>query len=214
MLLGQITDLKSDVPVGAKIEVYDADKKQLIATHESNDESGKFSFNLLAGKNYALSITAPFYIFYSDFIAASDSVRYGQMEKDFKVQKLERGAKIILRNLYFDEGKATIKPESTNELNRLFQLLAKNSKLVIEISGHSDSQGSAPQNQGLWESRAKAVYDYYVSEGIPRERLQVKGYGKTQPIVTDEQIAQLKTKKEKDAAHAKNRRIEVKVITY
>ena len=58
--------------------------------------------------------------------------------------------------------------------------------LKIEISGHTDSKGSAEMNQKLSENRAKAVVDYLLKAGIPTNRLTFKGYGKDQPISTNE----------------------------
>jgi outer membrane protein OmpA-like peptidoglycan-associated protein len=208
-LMGIVKDPKSDVPVEAKIEIYDADNNKLIATVQSNEETGRYSQVLQVGKNYGISVNTKYYIFYSDYISAEDSIKYGEMVRDIHLQKLERGSKIILRNLSFEDGKATLKKESSAELNRVFQLLAKNPKLTIEIGGYSDSQSTNPQ---IWELRAKEVMDYLVTEGIPRERIQARGYGKSNPIYTDQQIAEMKSKKEKDAAHAKNRRVEIKVV--
>ncbi len=67
------------------------------------------------------------------------------------------------------------------------------------IDGHTDSDGSAKLNQGLSESRAKAVLDYIVSRGVATERLTSRGFGEDTPIASN------RTR----AGKAKNRRVEI-----
>jgi outer membrane protein OmpA-like peptidoglycan-associated protein len=73
----------------------------------------------------------------------------------------------------------------------------------IEISGHTDNRGSAELNQKLSENRAKAVVDYLVAKGINPSRLEYKGYGKDQPIATNDT----------DAGRQENRRTEFKILS-
>jgi outer membrane protein OmpA-like peptidoglycan-associated protein len=65
----------------------------------------------------------------------------------------------------------------------------------------------------LSANRAKAVVDYLVSKGIDKKRLESQGFGKEQPIISDESIAKLKTEKAKEQAHQSNRRTEFKIIS-
>ena len=98
------------------------------------------------------------------------------------------------------------------ELERVHKLMTENPGLRIEISGHTDTQGSASYNQQLSENRAKAVVDYLITAGIDKSRLTYKGYGETQPIISDAEIAKMGTKALQDEAHAQNRRTEFKVL--
>lgn len=88
-----------------------------------------------------------------------------------------------------------------------------NPKLVIEISGHTDTQGSPVYNQQLSENRAKAVVEYLTAMGIPAARFQYKGYGEEKPIISDLEISKMKTQAQKDKAHAFNRRTEFKILS-
>lgn len=88
-----------------------------------------------------------------------------------------------------------------------------NPRLIIELSGHTDTQGSATHNQLLSENRAKTVVEYLTAMGIPAGRFQFKGYGEEQPIISDAEIAKMKSPTEKDKAHAYNRRTEFKIIS-
>jgi outer membrane protein OmpA-like peptidoglycan-associated protein len=82
-------------------------------------------------------------------------------------------------------------------------LLNENPTLKIEISGHTDSIGKAPDNLKLSQSRAKAVVDYLVSKKIAATRLTSKGFGSTKPVAPN------KT----EEGRAMNRRTEMKVIS-
>jgi outer membrane protein OmpA-like peptidoglycan-associated protein len=128
------------------------------------------------------------------------------------MKKVKVGESIILRNIFFDLDKYSLKPESQTELDRLLQLLEDNPTLVIEISGHTDTQGSADYNQRLSEDRAKAVVDFLVANGISRDRFEYKGYGESKPLVSDADILKMKSKTQKDEANAQNRRTEFKIL--
>jgi outer membrane protein OmpA-like peptidoglycan-associated protein len=88
----------------------------------------------------------------------------------------------ILENIQFETAKATLLPISFEELDKIVTSLHKNRVIKIEIQGHTDNTGTAVTNQRLSENRALAVQQYLIQKGIASERLQVKGYGDTQPI--------------------------------
>jgi outer membrane protein OmpA-like peptidoglycan-associated protein len=90
--------------------------------------------------------------------------------------------------------------------------LRKNPQLKIEIQGHTDSRGDATKNLQLSEARAKAVYEFLLLEGIAANRLTFKGYGSTQPIVSNAAIANLSEAAQIEAAHQKNRRTCYKIV--
>ena len=113
------------------------------------------------------------------------------------------GNKIVLKNIFFDFDKATLRPESTAELERLTKLLVDVPTMRIEISGHTDNKGSATYNQTLSENRAKSVVEYLISKGIVAARLEFKGYGLQQPIAPNET----------DEGRQLNRRTEFKILS-
>ena len=116
--------------------------------------------------------------------------------------KVEVGTKVVLRNIFFETGKATLKPESYAELSNVLKFMEDNPSIRLEISGHTDNVGSRRVNQKLSEDRARAVVDYLVSKGIDRSRLESKGYADTQPVATNDT----------SEGRALNRRVEFKVI--
>ena len=113
------------------------------------------------------------------------------------------GTKIVLKNIFFDFAKATLRSSSFPELDRLYSLLQEYPKMRIEIGGHTDNRGSKALNVKLSAARAKAVVDYLIKKGISTSRLESKGYAFDQPIATN------KT----DEGRQQNRRVEFKVLS-
>ena len=109
---------------------------------------------------------------------------------------------MILKNIFFDTDKFNLKEESRSELAKLIQLLKGNPGIHIEISGHTDNQGTADYNLVLSRNRAQAVYDYLIINGITKERLSYSGFGLTRPIDSNDT----------EEGRANNRRTEFKVV--
>lgn len=106
--------------------------------------------------------------------------------------------KFITYGITFDVGKATIKPESMGEINRIVRLMNENPALKFSVEGHTDSTGSAAGNQTLSESRAQAIVAKLVEQGIAADRLTAAGKGQNTPIADNAT----------DEGRAKNRRVE------
>ena len=106
--------------------------------------------------------------------------------------------KFITYGITFDVGKATIKPESMGEINRIVQLMNENPTLKFSVEGHTDSTGNAASNQTLSEKRSQAIVDKLVELGIAKDRLTAVGKGQNNPIADNST----------DEGRAKNRRVE------
>lgn len=102
--------------------------------------------------------------------------------KKENVFEVKKGDKIVLRHVLFVQSKAEFLPESYTELDQLVATLKQFPQIVIEVSGHSDNQGSRELNIRLSEERAEKVKDYLVQNGIESKRINVKGYGPDKPI--------------------------------
>ena len=89
----------------------------------------------------------------------------------------------ITQQIQFDFNKATIKPVSFPILDAVYDVLAANPKITIEVQGHTDNVGQAAYNQKLSQQRAESVRSYLARKGIPDARLVAKGYGMAQPLV-------------------------------
>ena len=203
ILKGVVTDEKTNQPIEAAIELVDNERNEVIANFHSNATSGKYLVSLPSGKNYGIAVHADGYLFHSENVDIPAATGYQEIVRDIPLKKFEVGTKIILKNIFFDLDKATLRSESVNELERLIALLNENPNLKIELSGHTDNQGSAAHNQTLSEARAKAVVDYLVAKGIKTDRLTYQGYGFNQPIAPNTT----------DEGRQLNRRTEFKIIS-
>jgi len=186
ILKGTITDSITHQPLEATIELNDNSKNELIATFKSNSASGKYLVTLPDGRNYGIAVTAPGYLFHSENFDIPPTNGFQEVVKDVELLKVAVGNKVILKNIFFDFDKSTLRPESVNELERLIKFLNDNPKVKIEIGGHTDSYGSDEYNIRLSQSRCESVVNYLITHGIAKERLRAKGYGETKPIDTNE----------------------------
>jgi outer membrane protein OmpA-like peptidoglycan-associated protein/tetratricopeptide (TPR) repeat protein len=202
ILKGLITDAAKNTPIVAKFNLIDTEKGQTIASTIS-DSTGAYQVRISQIKNYGVEINAKDYMLYLDVITIPATVSTKEILKNFKLNKIKAGAKMVLKNIYFETGKAKLTPESFPELDKVIAFLQENNDLKIEISGHTDNVGGAAYNIKLSGDRAKAVVDYMVSKGIPIEQMVSKGYGPNQPIAPNT------TAKGKQM----NRRVEFKILS-
>jgi len=98
----------------------------------------------------------------------------------------ERGCWAFGGNVFFDVDKWNIKPEAYSLVSEAANILKENPEMRIEIQGHTDSTGPEAYNQTLSEKRANAIMEYLVNKGIDSGRLEVKGYGESDPIGSNE----------------------------
>ena len=141
-------------------------------------------------------------------ISSDNPGRYSAFEKTTTelsnlASKYRTASKAVLNNIYFDFGTSRLRPESNEVLRELFNVLANNPQLKVEIAGHTDSVGPPDVNQWLSENRAKSVKKVMVDLGIPDERIVATGYGESQPFATNDN---------EEEGRELNRRIEVLVL--
>lgn len=203
ILKGTITDEYTNVPLFATLELTDLTTNKVVATFENNKTTGKYLVSLPGGKNYGITVNSDQCLFYSDNVDLSANTGYNEVVKDIQLKKIAVGSSVVLKNIFFDSGKSTLKPESEKELENLLKLLNEIPTLKIEISGHTDNVGSAAFNKNLSEKRAKAVVDYLVGKGINADRLTFMGYGFDQP----------KASNDTPEGRQENRRTEFKVLS-
>ena len=207
ILKGVITDALTTRVLEAEIEIVDNEANKVIATFKSNSATGKYLVSLPAGKNYGIAVKKEGYLFHSENFDIPKTAAFQTVEKDVQLKNLAVGSKIVLRNIFFDLDKATLRMESTAELNRLIKLMNDVPTLKIELGGHTDSRGSDTYNQQLSERRAQAVVDYLTKAGISGDRLKYAGYGETQLVNGCSNGVNCS-----DDQHQENRRTEFKVL--
>jgi outer membrane protein OmpA-like peptidoglycan-associated protein len=127
------------------------------------------------------------------------------------LSKVTKNETIRLNNIFFLPGRHTIREESRRELIMLYQIMKQNPTLKIRIEGHicclppktADGFDEDSEDFNLSTNRAKSIYDYLVSKGISKDRLDYIGFGPKKPLVYPE-----KTLQDEDM----NRRVELRVI--
>ncbi|GAB4339801.1 MAG: hypothetical protein OHK0038_19120 [Flammeovirgaceae bacterium] len=199
---GTILDSLSRKPVASQMIVKDIVKDEVVNIVNTDDLTGKFIIPLPSGRDYGISIKHPDYLFHSENFSIPVGGDFQEVEKTVLLKKIQIGSKTILKNIFFDTGEATLRPESISELNELLTFLNENSTLKVEISGHTDSVASDEYNMRLSDKRAKAVVDFLISKGIPKERMVAKGYGESQPIASNDT----------EEGRQLNRRTEMRII--
>lgn len=202
ILKGVVTDAKSGLPLEGAITVIDNDRNVVVSTLNSNSATGKYLVSLPSGRNYGITVEREGYLFKSLNVNIPKSEGFQEVVQDVALDKIEIGVGIVLNNIFYDVDKATLRPESVSELERLNKLMLDNPTLKIEIGGHTDSDGSDEHNETLSQNRAQSVVDFLVKKGIVRERMVAKGYGEKTPVVAND------TKENKQL----NRRTELKIL--
>lgn len=107
-----------------------------------------------------------------------------------------------LSNALFKFGSFNLGETEKGYLDTVADWIKSEPEINVEIGGHTDDVGSDDYNQKLSEKRAKAVYDYIISQGVEASRLSYKGYGESEPIATN------KT----ESGRQRNRRVELKIL--
>ncbi len=204
IIQGVVTNAKTTSPVGAVVLIEDINSGELLAVNKSNSVSGEYLVVLPAGRNYSVSTTSEGFFFYSENFEIPKDTSYAEITMDIALEPIEKGTKVVLNNIFFESGRAELKPISYVELNKAVDLLQKNPTMVIEIGGHTDNLGSDELNLKLSQSRADAVRDYMILAGIEEARIQSKGYGESTPIEDNST----------EEGRAANRRTEFEIVEF
>ena len=203
LLTGYVLDTIGGVePIVAKMAFFDpgtGNREALVIS----DTLGEFTARLPEPKAYAVEINATGYLYFLDIVDFTRATGDEKLQRNFFLKKVEVGTKVVLDNIYFETGKAILRPESHNALDQVFRFLENNPSMQLEISGHTDNTGSLRINQRLSRDRAKAVVDYLVNLGITQDRLISEGYADTQPVAPNNTVE----------GREKNRRVEFKVLS-
>jgi outer membrane protein OmpA-like peptidoglycan-associated protein len=105
---------------------------------------------------------------------------------DLQAKQTNRGLVMTLSDVLFDTGHATLKPGADRDMDRLAQALKDNGNTRVIIEGHTDGVGGDDYNMALSEKRAESVADALQMRGVPADRYQAKGLGKSFPVASND----------------------------
>jgi len=208
----EITDIDTefeDVQLEMVLTNKNRDEKIIIGNEEL--KSKKFNVALRTEDDYTLEVnTNTGIILYREEIENVNgrtrirkiAISSGRNKVEPKLPTLAIGDKIAMYDITFEPFSTDLNEKSKEELTRVIKLLEANPKAIIEVGGHTDSYDPYGNNKILSEKRAESVVNFLTSTGIEKDRLQVKGYGASQPIANNNTAE----------GRAKNRRFELKVV--
>jgi len=205
IVAGAVTNSKTGQPVEAKLEFRSAkalpDVSDSVYTATS-DKQGMYSVRISSTNVYTIVLEAAGYV---GILEKFDihTFEMQRVELNFKLQPIEVGATVNLKNVLFAVGTTTLLSESYDELNGVVNLLKSNPRIEIELAGHTDNRGDARKNLKLSQSRVDKVKAYLVSKGIASKRIKGKGYGGQHPIANSES----------EESRKLNRRVEFTVLS-
>jgi outer membrane protein OmpA-like peptidoglycan-associated protein len=109
-----------------------------------------------------------------------------QLNSILQTRDSARGLIVNMSDVLFDTGSSTLKPGAREKLAKISGILLAHPGLTLQIEGHTDSVGSDDFNQQLSERRSDSVRDYLAEEGVPVSSMTAKGFGKTQPVASND----------------------------
>lgn len=199
---GTVKDADTKTPLQANIQLFDVESGEKITSMTSDPKNGSFLLTLPVGKDYMYNVSKDGYLFFSENFSLKDHDTKEPFLLNVELNRVKEGVRIVLKNIFFESGKSTLKESSKTELNKLVELLTKNPSIQIEIGGHTDNVGADADNLKLSDARANEVKKYLISAGIAENRLTAKGYGETVPIADNTT----------EVGRSKNRRTEFKIV--
>ena len=184
--------------------VSDARTEDLIedATLRLNGQPTSTYTALRINQEVAVQVSAPGYLFYDTLINTGATPQQATIR--IRLLPIEKGMVLQLRNIQFEYDSYELTESSNDALEALAQLMQINPTLRIELSAHTDDQGSDRYNDKLSTLRGQAVASWLKQHGIDGERIESVGYGKRKPLVENDS----------EENRAINRRVEIKVLEF
>lgn len=182
---GKVYDVKSGLGLPSNVMLTENSKRNQGISIQT-DEDGNFIMPLPVDGSYAINVNRKGYLFYSSSWETGKESESDSIHWSIPLSPIEKGATIVLKNIFFEKKSAAINPSSYSELNELVNLMKENKGVRIEITGHTDNIGQKNDNLVLSQKRALSVSNYLVTQGISGERLTSKGYGDAKPIAPND----------------------------
>ena len=151
-------------------------------------EDGSFTQRITPGVSYLLLGTAKGFMNYKQEMTADSTDQDREYVLQFPLSSISKP--VMIDNIFFDFGRATLRAESAQSLDELVQLLNDNAGVTIEIGAHCDYVGDDDYNKRLSQQRAESVVEYLIKNGIDSKRLTARGYGESTPKTVTKKMAE------------------------
>jgi outer membrane protein OmpA-like peptidoglycan-associated protein len=193
-LKGTLINSETKKPFTGIVSIIDLDHGVEVAPKYLR-EDGSFDFSLINKRNYLIIIQG------DDFFRIEEIFFLdGDKELNFESEPIE--SKIAFESLEFENGKADILESMHKDLDKLANFMIDHPRFSLNISGHTDSQGSEESNLRLSQARADAIKAYLIYQfKIDAKRIEAHGYGSSKPIVEENS----------ESARKLNRRVEFEI---
>lgn len=200
-VFGKVMDGETNTPLKATVSLINLDSNNSVEKVRSDSVTGDYLIVITQGAQYGLFAESEGYLYKSENFNLTEKLLI-PVKINLKLEKIKPGARVVLKNIFFEFDSYNLTSTSKAELNRVLHLLNTNKTLRVEISGYTDNVGTEKYNLELSEKRAEAVYNYLVKNGADKTKLGFRGYGASNFLNSNN------TEEER----AKNRRIEFKVL--
>lgn len=185
---GDLNDPDGNPVVDATIEVSYSNSTQ-VEKVKVNGNDGKYAVILKQDtpQDVMVSVKKDGAAFDSKYITKEEIKQSGiKFSTDLAVKELKVGESYTINDILYTTTSAELNERSKFILREFARYLKSNEKISILIQGHTDSDGDDAKNLELSDRRAKGVRDYLITQGIAEKRLQAKGFGETQPKVSND----------------------------
>lgn len=102
-----------------------------------------------------------------------------------KIMEMER-KNFVFKPMFFDFDKAEIRPEYNDYLKKMGDIVMSHTDLLIKVIGNTDAFGTDAYNMGLSERRAKAIVDFFIKNGVAKNKIRLDFNGERNPIGSNE----------------------------
>lgn len=178
---GKVTNAKTGEPIDAAVFFVSPTDNQTVSAAASNG----YAIQIPSTYNYTVKIEAQGFVSTMEKLDIN-TYEMSELEMNFKLQPVEIGTTVNLKDVLFEQGKTNLLSQSYPELDLVVSFLKANPKVRIELSGHTDNRGIPSQNVKLSQARVDKVKAYLVTKGIEGRRVTGKGYGGSKPIASND----------------------------
>ncbi|RYH71711.1 cell envelope biogenesis protein OmpA, partial [Flavobacteriaceae bacterium 144Ye] len=174
LITGTVTDSKTGNPINAaSVTMYDSKGNKVLS--KVTDSDGTVEFIVECGEGSALEVSMDGYESKRVTVEGSEEEELAVAIALDPIEEIVAVDRVNLDPIYFDFDKSNITSQAAFELDKLVQVMQKYPEMVISVSSHTDSRGSASYNMALSDRRAKTTVSYVVSKGIDRSRITGSG---------------------------------------